>query len=418
MNSKLGDDLHVDAHPLRISPVNFDAILSGLSEASRRAYRSHLKRWHDWAHGAPLDRESVESHIRSLELDGRRAQVRNQSLAALKHLAIKAAELGWIDPQAADQIQLIKTARITETRTANWLNPAQSSALLVAPDRSTLTGRRDAAVIALLLGCGIERAEACALKVEQVALTTQGRMLIVDVAGRSGQVRNVSVPLWAVFDIQRWIEELAALEPGKVLRSVTRSGSIQGSLSPSAVRDIVRRYGAVIGLPDLSPHDLRRSHSRMARSGGAPVEVIQKTLGHASIRTTERYIQAGEGVNAGDFIDIKPAVSRPLPDQAEPLPVQAETKSPSPLESSPNVPRRGVKAGRRPNAFPDLDYHVISAKLGVHPTWLGRVLNGRFRPSMEMASKLAALMGWSIDQVNGFYHNRNKTRPEEEDQSS
>ena len=417
MNSKLGDDLHADAHPLRISPVNFDAILSGLSGplAASIGHTSSAGTIGRTVHRSI--ESSVESYMRSLELEGRSAQVRNQSLAALKHLAIKAAELGWIDPQAADQIQLIKTARITETRTANWLNAAQSSALLVAPDRSTLAGRRDAAVIALLLGCGLERAEACALKVEQVALTTQGRMLIVDVAGRTGQARNVSVPLWAVFDIQRWIEELAALEPGQVLRSVTRSGSIQGSLSPSAVRDIVRRYGAVIGVADLSPHDLRRSHSRMARSGGAPIEVIQKTLGHASIRTTERHIQAGEGANAGDFIDIKPAASGPLPDQADPLPVQAETKSPSQLEPSPNVPRRGVKAGRRPNAYPDLNYRVVSAALGVQPSYLGRVLNGRSRPSMEMASKLAALMGWTLDQVNGFYDG-NKTRPDVEDPSS
>ncbi len=77
------------------------------------------------------------------------------------------------------------------------------------------------------------------------------------------------------------------------------------------------------------------------------------------------------------------------------------------------VPRRGVKAGRRPNAYPDLDYQVVSAALGVHPTWLGRVLNGRFRPSMQMASKLAAYMGWSMDQVNAFYKPKPKVKKKE-----
>lgn len=72
------------------------------------------------------------------------------------------------------------------------------------------------------------------------------------------------------------------------------------------------------------------------------------------------------------------------------------------------VPRRGVKAGRRPNAYPELDYQVVSAALDVHPTWLGRVLNGRFRPSMQMASKLAAYMGWTLDQVNAFYKPKQK----------
>ena len=77
------------------------------------------------------------------------------------------------------------------------------------------------------------------------------------------------------------------------------------------------------------------------------------------------------------------------------------------------VPRRGVKAGRRPNAYPDLDYQVVSAALGVHPTWLGRVLNGRFRPSMQMASKLAAYMGWTLDQVNAFYKPKPKVKKKE-----
>ena len=87
---------------------------------------------------------------------------------------------------------------------------------------------------------------------------------------------------------------------------------------------------------------------------------------------------------------------------ADKQPVTSAAVAQAPVPSA-IVPRRGVKAGRRPNAYPDLDYQVVSAALGVHPTWLGRVLNGRFRPSMEMASKLAAYMGWTLDQVNAFY---------------
>ena len=88
---------------------------------------------------------------------------------------------------------------------------------------------------------------------------------------------------------------------------------------------------------------------------------------------------------------------------------QPITQTAAPVPSA-IVPRRGVKAGRRPNAYPELDYQVVSAALGVHPTWLGRVLNGRFRPSMEMASKLAAYMGWTLDQVNAFYKPKPKLK--------
>ena len=89
-----------------------------------------------------------------------------------------------------------------------------------------------------------------------------------------------------------------------LLRSIRADGAINGSLSPGAVRAIVQRYGASIGVPELNPHDLRRSLARAARLAGAPMENIQKTLGHASIRTTEVYTQCGQEANAGDYFTL------------------------------------------------------------------------------------------------------------------
>ena len=97
-----------------------------------------------------------------------------------------------------------------------------------------------------------------------------------------------------------------------LLRSIRADGTINGSLSPGAVRAIVQRYGALIGVPDLNPHDLRRSLARAARRAGAPLEVIQHTLGHASVRTTEIYTRTGEEANAGDFIELLQGLSAPV----------------------------------------------------------------------------------------------------------
>lgn len=81
--------------------------------------------------------------------------------------------------------------------------------------------------------------------------------------------------------------------------------TVNGSLSPSAIRDIVAHYARLIGVPNLAPHDLRRTCARLAREGGAPIETIQATLGHASIQTTERYIASTAASNAGDFIKVQ-----------------------------------------------------------------------------------------------------------------
>jgi integrase len=90
----------------------------------------------------------------------------------------------------------------------------------------------------------------------------------------------------------------------KLLRSISRKGALGASLSPSNARIIIRRYGALIGVPDLNPHDLRRTLAKLSRRGGADLETIQATLGHASIKTTEIYLAAGEHSNAGDYIDV------------------------------------------------------------------------------------------------------------------
>jgi site-specific recombinase XerD len=181
--------------------------LQGLSESSRRVYSARIAQYMDWARGAALSRESVRAWLRSQELHGASAQVRNQSLAAIKRLASEAAELGWIPHNDSAQIARIRSKRILGARSGLWLDPAQLARLLELSDRTTARGRRDACLLALLVGCGLRRAEACALSTAQLNLV-QGRMLLVNVAGKGDRVRSVSVPVWAQRDIERWMQEL------------------------------------------------------------------------------------------------------------------------------------------------------------------------------------------------------------------
>lgn len=189
------------------------AALSGLALHSRRIYQSRIQRYIDWSNGGTkwgviLDRESVKAWMRAQELSGASAQVRNQSLAALKRLAAEAAELGWIDPNQAAQIARIKAKRITGIRTGRWLSTAQSRELIEECDRTTPTGRRDAAVLALLLGCGLRRAEVCSLTLDHLRWHND-KLILTNLIGKGGRVRSVAVPVWAAQLIQEWIEDLA-----------------------------------------------------------------------------------------------------------------------------------------------------------------------------------------------------------------
>ena len=192
-----------------------EAALSGLSACSRRAYAAHIKRWRAWNEStlagtpAPLTRENVKGYLRALELSGASPQVRNQALAALKRLASEAAELGWIEHNDAAQIARIKSRRAAGVRTGLWLTAAQSQRLMQAPDGTTIAGKRDRAVLVLLLGCGLRRNEACALTTAQcVQHEAGGRMILQNIVGKGGRVRSVQVPRWAAQCISEWKAEV------------------------------------------------------------------------------------------------------------------------------------------------------------------------------------------------------------------
>ena len=88
---------------------------------------------------------------------------------------------------------------------------------------------------------------------------------------------------------------------------------------------------------------------------------------------------------------------------------RAKTDLPQP---SGEIPRRAPGTpGMRCLAYPDLDLQLLGRVLGLSSTYVGRILNGRSRPSMHVAQEIAELMGWTIDQVNGLSIDLYKARP-------
>jgi integrase len=179
-------------------------------------------------------------------------------------------------------------AKQTGQRSGNWLTRRQAQALLHAPNADTLKGKRDRAVLALLVGCGLRRSEAVALAFEDIQ-QRDSRWVIVDLRGKHGRIRTVPVPVWVKQAVDVW-RDAAGLSTGRVLRSMNRHGRITGdSMSPQAVLDLTAGYGLAVEVK-LRPHDLRRSCAKLCRAAGGELEQIQLLLGHASIQTTERYL--------------------------------------------------------------------------------------------------------------------------------
>ena len=83
----------------------------------------------------------------------------NVQLAAVRKLAVEAADNGLLAPELAAGIAKVPGARAEGPRAGNWLTREQASRLLSRPDPSTNKGKRDRAILGLLLGCGLRREE-------------------------------------------------------------------------------------------------------------------------------------------------------------------------------------------------------------------------------------------------------------------
>ena len=141
----------------------------------------------------------------------------------------------------------------------NWLTREQANDLLNAPDPGTLIGKRDRALLALLVGCGLRRSELVQLYIEHLQ-QRDARWVIPDLAGKGGRVRTVTVPAGVKTRIDLWTSAVGISE-GPLFWPVTKGGEVQGRAfgDEKAIWRLVVRYARVTELGKLAPHDLRRT---------------------------------------------------------------------------------------------------------------------------------------------------------------
>jgi integrase len=265
---------------------------------SRRAYGMALDdflAWYGRQPRLPLSKAVVQEYRAEMERSGRAAATINLHLAAIRKLALEAADNGLLAPEMAAGIGRVKGVRRHGVRAGNWLTREQAAALLREPDGATLRGKRDRAILGLLVGCGLRRAELVRLAVESLE-TRDGRWVIVDLVGKGNRVRTVPVPGWVKRMVDDWTAA-AGIRHGALFRAVSKGGVLAGlGLTEKAIWSIVNEHARAIGIERLAPHDLRRTCAKLCRAAGGDLEQIQFLLGHASIQTTERYLGAGQNL--------------------------------------------------------------------------------------------------------------------------
>ncbi|MEO6588768.1 MAG: site-specific integrase, partial [Pyrinomonadaceae bacterium] len=213
----------------------------------------------------------------------------NQKLSAIRKLAAEAEDNNLLDSRLAGGIRAVKGVPFRGRRTGNWLTREEAQIWLDAPDIKTLKGIRDRALLAILVGCGLRRAEAAILSVVHIE-QREGRWAIVDIVGKRDKMRTVPMPNWAKAAIDTWTFT-ARVTDGFIFRRVNKGGNLMGEgITEQAIYNIVVGYAEKLEKQGIAPHDLRRTFAKLAHKGGSPIDQIQLSLGHDSIQTTEKYL--------------------------------------------------------------------------------------------------------------------------------
>ena len=284
-------------------------VLDGLtSDNSKRSYGKALADFMTWykAEGKPgLNKAVVQRYKAALSESKLSPSTVNLRMSAIRKLAQEAADNGFMDQTLANGVARVKGVKSQGVRVGNWLTKEQAQELITLPDLTTSKGLRDRAILSVMIGAGLRRSEVAALSFAHLQ-QREGRWVIVDLVGKGNRVRTVPIPSWCKAALDAWISK-AGISNGYIFRAIYRGNHTHGDqLTPQAVYNVVGEYASQIGLT-LAAHDLRRTFAKLAHKGGSGLDQIQLSLGHASIKTTERYLGVAQDLTAApcDVLGLK-----------------------------------------------------------------------------------------------------------------
>ncbi len=178
-------------------------------------------------------------------------------------------------PKALDEVDALETVSVIEDLSEEpWI------------------GKRDAAVLFLLYGCGLRIGEALGLNRDQVPEPGEGMDTIV-VTGKGDKQRLVPVLPVVAEALGDYID---ACPHDLALDGPLFVGKRGKRLSSRMIQRQMGRVRVLLGLPETAtPHALRHSFATHLLAGGGDLRTIQELLGHASLSTTQRYTEVDAG---------------------------------------------------------------------------------------------------------------------------
>jgi integrase/recombinase XerD len=172
-----------------------------------------------------------------------------------------------------------------------FLTEEEAQVILRVPDRRTLQGKRDYAILLTLLTTGLRKAEICSLKVQD--LKTYRNQAVIDVIGKEKRFRRITLKPETLLAIKDYLKPTGnGTEPVHPLfQTLGKHGPYEErDLTPKAVDCLIKSVSKKALIQKrIHPHVIRHTFATTLLDNGNDLRTVQALMGHSHIRTTERY---------------------------------------------------------------------------------------------------------------------------------
>jgi tyrosine recombinase XerC len=229
-----------------------------------------------------VDKEILRRYVGKLMDSGLKASSVARKIASLKSFFkyLKRHNIIQTNPTL-----LLVTPR-RENRLPSVLDESSMELLLQQPDRTTLAGKRDAAILELFYSSGIRLSELLQLNIGDLNVEE----CVVKVFGKGNKERIVPATKTAISAIQEYLsarDDVRKNAPNETPLFIAKNGK---RLYPQAVQAMVKKYiSRVSEVQQKSPHVLRHTFATHLLNRGADLRAVKELLGHETISTTQIY---------------------------------------------------------------------------------------------------------------------------------
>jgi integrase/recombinase XerD len=267
-----------------------------IRENSRKKYRESLHVFIGWltrnADVRNPQRSDIIRYKQWLIESGKASMTVDNYLVSVRQFFRYLEESGIHDNVAAG----VHSPKKPQGYRKGYLKPDEVNRLLSSINRETIQGKRDYAIINLMVRTGMRCIEVTRANVQN--LTKEGNHWIIDIQGKGhwSADRPLGLTERVVAPIKEYLNQIDTLTESSPLFYNHSYVSHGTRITTLTISKIIKRYLRLIGIDSakITAHSLRHTAAITALRNGATLSEVQHMLGHRSPNTTMIYLRAIE----------------------------------------------------------------------------------------------------------------------------